>query len=173
MGLLSIRTYMKKLYLVVICALLMLACACTSGTNKKQSQTDSLAAGNAIQSSDCYIAIDGEDTAYLNIQSQASGKVTGKMLINYSGKPNNNGTLAGEFKGDTLFADYTFTIGENKTVNRNPLAFLKEDRRMLLGVGVIETYLGRSYFAKGKPIDFEKGRFKFDGIECEEQKFIK
>ena len=164
---------MKKFNPAIIGALLMLAYACNSGNDNKQSQTDSLSGSNAIQSSRCYIAIDGADTAYLNIQNLASGKVNGKMLINYSGKPNNTGTLAGEFKGDTLFADYTFTSGENKTVNKNPLAFLKEDSRMTLGVGTIETYLGRSYFAKGKPIDFERGRFKFDSLECKEQKVIK
>jgi hypothetical protein len=162
---------MKKLNLTIICALIILSYGCNSGTKNKQSQNDTLSANNAIQSSQCYVAIDGSDTAYLNLQSLVNGKVTGKMLINYSGKPNNNGTLAGQFKGDTLFADYTFTIGENKTINKNPLAFLRDGSRMTLGVGVIETYLGRSYFAKGEPINFERGRFKFDSLECKDQKF--
>lgn len=158
---------MKKLNLAIISALVAaLAYACNSGTENKQSKTDSVQGDHTIVSRECYIAIDGADTAYLSIQNKQNNKVTGKLLINYSGKPNNNGNLAGEFKGDTLFADYTFTIGENKTVNRNPLAFLRDGNRMTLGVGSIETYLGRSYFAKGKPIDFERGRFKFDSAEC-------
>ena len=151
------------------CALIIVTYGCNSGNQNKQSQADSASTNNVILSRECYLAVDGADTAYLRIENRAKSKVTGTLLINYSGNPNNNGTLSGEFRGDTLFADYTFTIGQNKTVNRNPLAFLKDGSRMTLGVGTIETYLGRSYFAKGKPIEFERGRFKFEATTCEDE----
>jgi hypothetical protein len=96
-------------------------------------------------------------------------KITGHLLINYIDKGKNEGLISGAYKGDTLFVDYTFKIGtENKTMYKNPLAFLKKDGKLILGVGQIETSMGKSYFVKGKPIDFEKGRFTFDTAVCKE-----
>lgn len=149
-------------------ALLALTYSCTN-SGKMKSQNDSLSDTNKteVQNRRCYLAIDGKDTAYLNIQTSSGGKVMGDMMIKYAEEPKNEGTLKGEFKGDTLFADYTFTTGDNKEkVNKNPLAFLKEGSKLTLGIGVIETYLGRSYFAKDKPINFERGRFKFNATDC-------
>ena len=84
----------------------------------------------------------------------------------FSGKPENNGTLKGKFSGDTLYADYTFTTGAKKEFFRNPMAFLKDGDRLILGVGVIETYLGRSYLSEKEPVDFDKARFRFDPATC-------
>jgi len=161
---------MKNYVLAIIGVFSALVYGCGPGSDSKQSQTDSQSAKDSVQSSQCYIAVDGPDTAYLNLDSRASGKITGKLLIDFSEKPKNDGTFEGEFKGDTLYANYTFTTGENKTVYKNPLAFLKDGSRLHLGVGEIESYLGKSYFKKGTAIDFERGRFKFDTLECKNQK---
>lgn len=160
---------MKNYALAIIGASLALVYGCGSGSDNKQSRTDSQSGKDSVQSSQCYIAVDGPDTAYLNLDSRANGKITGKLLINFSEKPKNDGALEGEFKGDTLYANYTFTTGENKTVYKNPLAFLKDGGRLHLGVGEIESYLGKSYFKKGTTIDFERGRFKFDSLACKDQ----
>ncbi|PRY55149.1 hypothetical protein B0I27_101117 [Arcticibacter pallidicorallinus] len=143
---------------------------CGSGQEGKQSQQNNETAEDLIKQTQCYVAIDGPDTAYLNLDSRADGKISGKLLIDFSEKPDNEGGLDGEFKGDTLYVNYTFTTGESKTIYKNPLAFLKDNNRLLLGVGEIESYLGKSYFKKGTAIDFERGRFKFDPIDCQDQK---
>ncbi|MFA4870354.1 MAG: hypothetical protein WC623_19315 [Pedobacter sp.] len=118
---------------------------------------------------ECFISIDGKDTANLELETFEGGKITGNLLINYIDKGKNEGVVAGAYKGDTLFVDFTFKIGtENKTMYKNPLAFLKKDGKLILGVGQIETSMGKSYFVKGKPIDFEKGRFTFDSTVCKE-----
>ncbi|RZK80845.1 MAG: hypothetical protein EOO92_06690 [Pedobacter sp.] len=115
----------------------------------------------------CYIAIDGIDTAHLSLITAKDSKITGDMLINYAEKGDSNGQIAGEFRGDTLFVDYTFKIGTaNKTIYKNPLAFLNKDGKLTMGVGQIETFLGRSRFVKGTPINFERGRFVFLPSEC-------
>lgn len=163
---------MKKNILAVSFLVSAVFFGCNSGQDGKQSQANGQAGGDSILKSQCYIAIDGSDTAYLTLDSRADDKISGKLLINFQNKPNNNGKLNGEFKGDTLFVDYTFTAGENKTVYKNPLAFLSDSGKMVLGIGTIETYLGRSYFAKGKPIDFDKGRFKFDSLDCKNQNTV-
>ncbi len=114
------------------------------------------------------MAVDETDTAHLSLNYLKSGKITGSLLIKYLDKGKNDGLLDGKFKGDTLFVDYTFKIGtENKTVYKNPLAFLKKDGKLILGVGQIETYLGKSFFAKDKPINYDKVRFIFSASDCQ------
>ena len=158
---------MKNSTLICLALLAALFISCQN-SGKTTSTADSLSEEKnaGVQERQCYMAVDGKDTAWLNIQTVKSGKVEGDMLIKYDGKPNNDGKLKGEFKGDTLFADYTFTTGDKKEENRNPLAFLREGNKLTLGVGVIETYLGRSYLSKTEPIDFAKGRFKFNSTDC-------
>ena len=81
--------------------------------------------------------------------------------------PKKIGVIKGEFRGDTLFVDYTFHEGtkENKVFN-NPMAMLKKDNQLILGNGKILTYLGRSYFAKDTPIDFDRVKYKFTPVDC-------
>jgi len=147
-------------------ALLLFGC---NNSSKNSAQTDSLfrADADTILRNQCYIGIDGKDTAYLNINMHSKGTVTGDLKINFSFNPDNDGTIEGKFIGDTLFADYTFITEINKDKqNKNPLAFLKTGDQLTLGFGVIETTLGKSYFVKDKPINFERGRFKFAPIDC-------
>lgn len=139
---------------------------CTQG-NKDTAQQ--LSEVDSVISTRCFVAADGKDTADLKVDSLASGKIKGFLTINYFEKDKNEGEIDGTFKGDTLFVDYTFKIGtKNKAVYKNPLALLRKDGKMVLGVGQIETSLGRSYFVKGKPINFERGRFVFDPVACKD-----
>lgn len=142
--------------------------SCSQGENKSSAMTDSLtSAMDTTGNKTCLLAIDEKDTATLTLQETSAGKVKGRLLISYHDKAKNDGEISGAYKGDTLFVDYTFKIGEaNKTIYKNPLAFLKKDKQLLLGVGQIETTLGRSYFVKGKPISFDKGRFIFATVDC-------
>lgn len=149
---------------VLIVAALPFLASCGNAEKKKDT-------ANAIDSNakkECYVAIDGADTAYLDLRV-AEIKVDGDLLIKYADKAHNKGTVSGKFSGDTLFVDYTFTVGEAKTpIYKNPLAFLKKDKQLILGVGVIETAYGRSYFVKDKPINFERGKFVFELGNCKD-----
>ncbi|MBC7417229.1 MAG: hypothetical protein H7325_03635 [Pedobacter sp.] len=99
------------------------------------------------------------------LKNYASGKVGGTLKVDYTESPKNTGTLDGKFRGDTLFVDYRFT-SETKTLYTNPLAFLRKDGKLIMGVGQIETTMGRSYFVKNKPINFEVGKFTFETQNC-------
>jgi hypothetical protein len=158
---------MKNSLLYYLSAALFILAACNN-SNTKSVSTDSLSANmDSMVSSQCYMAVDGQDTAHLDLKSSTSGKITGDLVLNYAFSPDNKGTIEGEFAGDTLLVDYTFTTGSYKNkINRNPMAFLKSGERLVVGIGSIETHLGRSYFVKDKPINFERGRFKFDPVEC-------
>jgi hypothetical protein len=157
---------MKALTIICIAALMAGIYSCNNSGKTNTGSDSTSNAADAKKSLQCYIAIDRKDTARLSVQTNSAGKVQGNLVIHYEENPAHKGTFEGKFSGDTLFADYTFTTGDKKEVSRNPLAFLKEGNKLILGVGTIETYLGRSYLAKDKPIEFDKGRFRFDSTDC-------
>lgn len=161
---------MKKTRLYLSFLALPFVFSCTQNGNKTSESKDTLSSvSDTIANKKCYVAIDGRDTAKLTLHNNEGGKITGHLVINYLDKGKNEGEISGAYKGDTLFVDYTFKIGTaNKTQYKNPLALLKKDGELVLGVGQIETTMGRSYFVKGKPISFEKGRFTFVSTDCME-----
>lgn len=114
----------------------------------------------------CYRAVDGKDTAYLKLELLSKDTVAGDLTINYFKKPKNEGNFKGMVVGDTLFVDYTFDTGNKFVKYTNPLALLKNNGNLILGVGEIKTYLGRSYLDKKEKINFEKGRFIFKVVPC-------
>jgi len=162
---------MKKTFILIAFIVTLFIFSCNQGAKKSQNSS----ANSVSLVNTCYIAVFEKDTAYLKTQTDTSGKITGDLTMNYGEvQPNslekviNVGTIAGNFRGDTLFVDYTHTSGSiNKQGFKNPLAFLKVGDNLVLGVGQIETHLGRSYFVKDKAIDFAIGRFKFVPMECE------
>lgn len=153
----------KSLYLFgLIAAGLMYSCS--QGTDKKKEAGATKADSANVQ---CFNAADGVDSASLSLITDKNGKVTGSMLINYLEKGDSQGDVIGKFHGDTLFVDYSFTIGStNKTFFKNPLAFLKKDGKLFMGVGQIETFLGKSSFVDNRLINFERGRFTFSSADC-------
>ncbi len=149
---------------LLILSTLLNAC---NGNQKKPSGTKNIVEKEKPLRTACYEAIDAKDTAYLKLETFNKGKVKGELKFTYRKKPKNEGIVDGEFVGDTLFLNYTFNAGDNKTTTyKNPLAFLKSDEKLTLGVGEIRTYLGRSYLDKKEKIDFEKGRFIFKSVPC-------
>jgi hypothetical protein len=115
----------------------------------------------------CYKALYQKDTIELKMNTLKNGKITGDMVMKLFNMPKKVGKIAGEFRGDTLFASYTFIQGTyDKITYKNPRAFLKLGNELILGNGKIETTMGASYFVKGTPIDFESVKFKFATVDC-------
>lgn len=154
---------MKKIKNLAL-AFLALPIIYSCGQRKNEQDTASHKILDTVKQ--CYTSSFEGDSATLNLLIIDSNKVEGKLVINYAEKPKNDGIVRGEFKGDTLFVDYSFKIGEGTTEFSNPLALLKQNNDLKLGVGQIETLFGRSYFVKNKPISFEKGKFNFVRTEC-------
>lgn len=152
---------MKNLSILAALACVFLIAGC----NQNDKKVVDTKAPDKLLDSACYVANYDSESAHMVLKNYASGKVGGTLVINYSKNPKNTGTLDGKFKGDTLFVDYRFT-SETKNVFTNPLAFLKKDGKFIMGVGQIETTMGRSYFVKDKPINFEVGKFIFETENC-------
>ena len=148
---------------------LLFACIGFQSCKKEQPSKD-VEAAKALEkpiSTACYKALYENDTINLTINTLKDGKINGDMVMKIENMPDKIGTIAGEFRGDTLFADYSFIQGTNEKVKfKNPMAFLKQGNNLNLGSGKIETYLGKSYFVKGTPIEFEKVKYKFTTVDC-------
>jgi len=157
---------MKKSNLLCLLVAFITIASC----NKKQKDNGGQTVDEKPVSVQCYVAIYEEDTIDLKINTLKSGKISGTMDMKLLNMPIKVGKISGEFKGDTLFADYSFIQGTNdKVVFKNPMAFLRKGDELILGNGKIETYLGASFFAKGEPIDFENVKYKFKTNDCVEK----
>jgi hypothetical protein len=126
----------------------------TADTGSKTSAIDSL----------CYASVLGSDSAKMVLKNE-KGLITGTLDLNFSEKDDLNGTIAGNFKGDTLFLDYTYHVGKRTEYFKNPFAFLKKDGKYYQGYGEVTTTYGRAHFKDGVPIDFTKG-FTFSAVDC-------
>ncbi|WP_369765346.1 hypothetical protein [Flavobacterium sp. WC2429] len=148
---------------------LLLTCIALGSCKNNQSENGS--EGSQVKaekpiSVTTYRAVYEQDTIDLKVNTLKSGKIKGDMVMKIFNMPKKTGKIAGEFRGDTLFASYTFYQGgyEKKTY-KNPMAFLKNGEELILGNGKIETTMGASYFIKGEPIDFEQVKYKFAKLE--------
>lgn len=131
--------------------------------------------GHLTEGKHCYVAFFEKDTALLSFDIDKFGKIKGQLNVYYqkadsavASRENTAGELLkGEFRGDTLFADYSFTSGKSgKEKYSNPVALLHKGDTLLMGKGRIYEYLGRTYFDPKSPIDFSKSRFSFTPAEC-------
>ena len=134
---------------------------CSQSEKKAEAKQDS------VVNQTCYASSFEKDSAAMVVKTTASGQVTGSLLIKYGEKLQNNGKINGKFSGDTLLVDYRFNTGSDTTkAFTNPLAFLKKDGKLIMGVAQIETTMGKSYFVKDKPINYEAGKFTFVEVPC-------
>lgn len=155
---------MKTSLLIYIPIVLLAIAGCNGNKNTSQQEKDTLATFNH-----CYIATYEKDTAHVSMNSIEGSKIAGELLIKYWNNPKNDGKFTGRRSGDTLFADYSYTVGTyTERINKNPLAFLVKGDSLILGIGEVETKMGRSYFKPGVPINFDRGRFRFIKRECKD-----
>jgi hypothetical protein len=158
--------------LILPCVLL--ACiglqSCKNNENQKEVEA-AKAEAEKVVSTECYQAIYEKDTVELKLNTLKNGKLNGNMIMRIAPSTVRTGEVAGEFHGDTLFVDYSFIDTANKNTKfKNPMAFLKKDKQLILGNGTMQTTMGVTYLVKDKPIDFERVKYKFESAECADKK---
>ncbi len=140
--------------------------SCKKNQNEKVVESSGVEAEKPLKVQ-CYKAFYEQDTIELRVNTLKNGKITGDMEMKFFKMPKKVGEIIGEFRGDTLFASYTFIEGTNEKITfKNPMAFLKRGDELFLGNGKIQTTMGASYFVKGIPIDFESVKFKLKPVDC-------
>jgi hypothetical protein len=158
---------MKKLVIPFLLLTIAGFQSCKKEETKKETETVQAEKPISVQ---CYKATYENDVVDLKVNNLKNKKVSGNMVMKVAGAAERSGEIAGEFRGDTLFVDYTFTEGANKTKTfKNPMAFLKKDSQLILGNGKMQTTMGVTYLVKDEPIDFESVKYKFDSVECSDK----
>jgi hypothetical protein len=114
----------------------------------------------------CYQSISGTDTAWLTIDTSKK-IINGLLAFNYTAKKEKyDGQFKGEMYGDTLKGHYDFKINKAERWNRNPVAFLKKDGKLTMGIGQFMLIMGSAHFDNSVPINYDKGRFVFIATKC-------
>ncbi len=155
------NSIMKKSIILSLFAALLIIAACS---NNKQSETDT-SDSTKLENRQCYLAVSktdsAADSATLSIGKKDS-KTVGKLAFNFSKKDDTNGSVSGEFSGDTLFVEYAFEYKGTKY--SNPQVFLMKGDSLIQGHGDMRTMLGRTYFEDHSKIAFDG--FVFKPIPC-------
>lgn len=150
---------MKKhqLFIFSVCALSTLVFSCNREQPKQAVVEKKMA---------CFRSVSLGDTAWLSIDT-AQKTIKGTLRVNYVNKMEiYDGRFTGKMYGDTLKGHYDFKINKADPAFRNPLAFLKRDKKLTMGVGKFMTVMGSAQFDDRVPIDYGKGRFVFEEADC-------
>lgn len=129
-------------------------CILTFSCKKETSETttpETVAEKPAIE--ECYKGILKEDTIAMTLVIKENEITDGQLSYHFFEKDKNDGTLKGQIKGDTIFADYTF-MSEGKQSVRE-VAFLKEGDAYIEGYGDMEEHGGKMIFKDSKHLKFD------------------
>lgn len=108
-----------------------------------------------------YRAINKDDTADLKVKL-IGREFYGQFEINYHGVYKDSGDVNGIIKGDTLRGTYHYQHYGIETWHRIPIALLKKDNKLIMGVGAMEIYMNMTFFTKSIPIDYQHPKFIFE-----------
>ncbi len=150
--------------LAPILVALLFATACTSEKSEQTDTRQEPVATDVVESSACYASVMGPDTMLLSLKTMGE-EVTGSLTYNFYEKDDNQGTLRGEMRGDTLLADYTFQSEGTESIRQ--VAFLKRGEGFVEGYGDIEDQGGKMVFKNAASLDFNSGT-SFAKVPCTE-----
>lgn len=110
-----------------------------------------------------YRAINKDDTANLNVILKDK-EFYGQYEINYHGDFKDSGDVNGIVKGDTLLGTYHYQHYGIQEWYRIPIALLKKNHKLMMGVGSMEIYMNMTFFTKSIPIDYQHPMFIFEKV---------
>lgn len=110
-----------------------------------------------------YRAVNKLDTASFKIVL-TDKEFYGQYEINYNGIYKDSGDVNGVIKGDTLKGTYHYQHYGIQEWYRIPIALLKKDNRLIMGVGSMEIYMNMTFFTKNIPIDYQHPKFVFERV---------
>jgi len=111
-----------------------------------------------------YQAIDKSDTAEISLNIR-NKHFFGHCKINYNGSVINAGNIRGDVKGDTLIGSFRYRLPNTAQFKSVPIALLKKNNRLIMGRGVISSYLNIPFYMEEVPIDYNKPKFIFSLVD--------
>jgi len=146
-------------YLVTLLVTLTIITSCNNAPNNTDTaeniSPDTEKANRIETSIFCFSNFTQRDTISLNFNLEGF-RVMGELQYNFFEKDKNAGTINGEMKGDTLFAEYTFMSEGMNSVRE--VAFLKKGTDLVEGYGEMEEKNGRMAFKNKSALNFESKR---------------
>lgn len=139
----------------ILCASIIFAIAGCSG-NGSQSAVD-------LERKVLYRAVSKDDTATFKVTFKDK-QFYGQYEINYHGVYKDSGDVNGIVKGDTLKGTYHYQHYRIQEWYRIPIALLKKENKLIMGVGDMEIYMNMTFFSKGVPIDYQHPKFVFEKV---------
>ncbi|NDP28721.1 MAG: hypothetical protein GZ087_15055, partial [Flavobacterium sp.] len=133
---------MKK---VILASAVLMVFFISCKNEKTEAEVPVIQESTAVQetvSEECYLGILKKDTVSMSLSIKGNQLSSGKLNYKFFEKDKNEGSLIGEMKGDTLFADYTFMSEGVSSVRQ--VAFLKKGNTYLEGYGDIEENSGKT-----------------------------
>lgn len=144
---------MKRLTIIFLCVVFGIGC--------KFSDDDTLNPAAVV----CYTAIANGDTAWIKLDT-SSVLMKGKMSFSYANGKKYDGNIKLRLNGDTLKGHYDFKVNKMDQWYKNPLALLKKENKLMMGVGKFSLVWGTPYFDGKTPINYDTARFVFTKTNC-------
>ncbi|KUJ62999.1 hypothetical protein AR687_06295 [Flavobacteriaceae bacterium CRH] len=110
-----------------------------------------------------YRSVNNNDTAILAINI-SDKRFYGRYEISHYKFGKDSGDVRGDIFGDTLRGDFHY-ITYGGGWKRIPLALLKKEDKLLLGSGVIGTFMNLPCFMPGTSIDYTNSGFVFEELK--------
>lgn len=143
---------------ILLSSVLIIAC-----NQEKKADQPSMEENKSLK--ECFQHIANNDTVTLSLDIM-NNSVTGSLSYNIYEKDKSIGTIAGEMKGDTLIADYTF-FAEGVT-SASEVVFLKRNNQVIQGFGETTTSNGKQIFKNRSTLDFSDS-LVLTALECEKK----
>lgn len=144
--------------IIVLAFFILITAACTNEKKNKDAaeaiavDTTFTATQPKKSSSDCYVYVSNRDTASLKINTEGE-ELTGELNYNLFEKDRNTGKIAGEMKGDTIIAEYTFDSEGMRSV-REVIFVKKDDGNIYEGTGEVMEKGGKTIFKDRTALKF-------------------
>ena len=160
----------NKILLSVMIVALLFSCK-KADDSKEQNKVDSTKTETVVDVTSeseplknvCYKFDNGKDLIEANLLYD-NGKVSGNINYNLYEKDKNSGTVSGMFKGDTLYADYTFQSEGTSSVRET--VFIKKGNTLVEGFGEITEKDNKQVFKDKKALKFDES-VVLNKVECE------
>lgn len=138
---------MKPIHFIILLSVYSVL-ACNNPETKEKNESGLSNAGKT-----CYVKFD-RDTIQLSLLSTGDS-VSGTLRYKVFQKDENNGSIHGNFRADTLFAEYVFQSEGMQSIRE--VVFLRKNGSLVQGIGPVEEQGNRQYFTDHKQIHFDSG----------------
>lgn len=142
---------MKKRVITVVFFSILISCKKEAPT-AIETQDATLSPKEVAVAQEWYQGVLGKDTITLMLSRKENQVLSGNLRYQFFEKDNNQGTLTGEIKGDTLFLEYRF-MSEGMTLIRE-VAFLKQGDIYIEGYAETQEKDGIIRFKNRKSLEF-------------------